>query len=286
MKNKYFDRWEFKQANSIIETNPLEAKLKFEQYLEKYPEDYSTYYYYASVLIILGDLDVAEKVLNFVEEKANNNKEFTNDLKKVNILNYGILFNRLRILSYKGDYEEFYRIYTQNINLTANMDINHCLFYCKQKLGKLDNEIREQNPYLFRQIIEYKESDFLKHIKKHLYDHKIQMPNESFFFADFPIDKIIEEIKLYIPSSKKLCFGFFQDVYAFKYNNCGTDINKLADYFKVICLHNTANFITIFPSSKCQNFPYIDLNYLACDNKNKVKKLSQTEKFNMRYKKN
>ena len=51
MVNKYFNEWEFQQALSFSKNNPLEAKLKYEKYLNKYPKDYSTYLYYVSTLM-------------------------------------------------------------------------------------------------------------------------------------------------------------------------------------------------------------------------------------------
>ena len=102
------------------------------------------------------------------------------------------------------------------------------------------------------------------------------------FVSKFPINKVLEEIKKYIPSDKRIYNGFYQDTYIFKYDYCGKDDNKAADYFKVICFHNTSDFITMCPSTNCQYLPCIDLNYMAKE-KPKQKQLSQIEKFNKRY---
>ena len=73
-------------------------------------------------------------------------------------------------------------------------------------------------------------------------------------------------------------------MYVFKYDNCGKHDNKIANYFKIICFHNTQDYITMFPCSNCENLPYVDLNYLVNSNDiPKVKTLSQIEKFNKRY---
>ena len=68
-------------------------------------------------------------------------------------------------------------------------------------------------------------------------------------------------------------------------NECGRVDNKLANYFKVVCLHDTKDFITMCPVLEGENLPYIDINYLKEEKEtSKVKRISQTEKFYQRYK--
>lgn len=69
MTKKYFDEWEFHKAQAYSMMNPFEAIKKFEKYLKQYPQDYITYTYYAFSLITIGELDKAEKVLDYVEKK-------------------------------------------------------------------------------------------------------------------------------------------------------------------------------------------------------------------------
>ena len=84
MATKYFDTYEFMQAHNLSETDPLTSKVLFERYLEKYPDDYSTYPYYCSVLMVLGEFEAAEKILNFIKDKISHDKKF-NDSKKIRI---------------------------------------------------------------------------------------------------------------------------------------------------------------------------------------------------------
>lgn len=282
---------EFKQALSYMEINPLIAKAEFETYLEKYPEDYSAYPYYASLLITLQQLPEAEKILNFIKITATQDKQYTNNFNKINNLKKSIFFTQLKLLAYQEKYDEVYQLYLTHLQEAKILNIQHILFYCKKKLGKLNNYQRNDiDSYLRKQIIEYKESDFLEHIQKHLttkeenYNKNITETSDSIFIANFPINEVIKEIKKYIPSDKRLYPGFFQDLYIFKYNGCGRDRNKVVDYFKVICFHNTMNFITMLPTSQVQDLPYIDLNYLINISQNsKTKRLSQIEKFNKKY---
>lgn len=265
------------------------AKMLLEEYMKKYPLDYSAYPYYASILITLGDFNEAEKVLDYVEIISNANENFTSKETKVQNLKYNILFSKLKLLSYQEKYDELYKIYLNNSQELYDINLNHnIIFYCKKKLGMLSLNSINTNSYILSQITNYDESLFLEHIKKHLADYNkdINEPNKNIFAYDFPIDKVLSEVKKHICSSKKLYPGFFEDLYTFKYNECGRDNNKITDYFKVICFHNTNDFITMLPVTEGENLPYIDLNYMIPENTPKTKIKSQIDKFNQRYKRN
>lgn len=288
MRNEYYDKWEFDNALELCDKNPYEAEKKFEEYLRKYPKDYSAYIYYIYTQIILGKFEYALEVLDYVEKESDADEYFNMEYNRVKLLHKNLLFSRMKLLSYNGKYEELCQLYYKNTVHLEDINLKAVIFYSKKQLGKLDPNRRDINSYLYRQIVEYKESDFMEHIQKHMADFNagLEEPNESIFVSSFPIGKIIEEIKKYIPSERGLHFGFYEDIYIFKYNGCGRSNNKLVDYFKVVCFHKTQDFITICPAEKCEKLPYVDLNYLYPENSSvKVKKLSQIEKFNIKYRK-
>jgi len=176
----------------------------------------------------------------------------------------------------------------KNMRIINNLELTPLILLCKKKLNKLNSDPQNNIPYIYKQIIDYKESEFLKHIKKHMadYNQDVDNPNKNIFAPNFPINEIIEEIKKYIPSNKKICPGFYEDIYIFKYDYCGRADNKIVDYFKVVTFNNTTEFITMLPVENAEYLPYIDLNYLKKeDSNNKIKKLSQIDKFNQRYNK-
>lgn len=285
MDHKYFDKWEFKQALDLIEINPLESKRLFEIYLEKYPEDYCCYTYYCSVLICLGEFEAAQKVFDYVEKIFITHKNFRSP-QKMKFFEQNIKFNKIKLLIYNKKFNELYDFLCSCPRDFIDELFYGVLFYTKKQLGLLDPNRREGNSYLFKQIVRYEEKDFLEHIKKHLADYNMleDKRNSSIFSPDFPIYDVIEEIKKYIPSNNRTCPGFLENIYIFKYDNCGREDNRLVDYFKVICFHDTKEFITMCPASKCENLPYVDLNYLVTNKENiKVKQLSQIEKFNKRF---
>lgn len=288
MDDQYFNIWEFKRALEMTEIDPFVAKKMYEDYLSKYPSDYSAHAFYCSVLIILNELNEAEQQLNKLEKKYSEDENFVNSLK-FKMFYQNFIFTKIKFLTYTGKYEELYKCCIDNIEEMRLRGMNSVIFYAKKKLGKLNPSEREVNSYLFRQIVDYKEEDFYDHIKKHLadYNDNVEEPNSAVFEPDFPIKDIVEEIKKYIPSDKKLLWGLYDDIYVFKYNECGRVNAKLTNYFKVVCLHDSAEFITIFPVLGCEGLPCVDLNYLNKTEENfKVKRISRIDKFNQKYKNN
>lgn len=83
MLNKYYDTYEFRNIDALSKANPFKAKEAYEEYLQKYPEDYSAYPYYASVLITLGMFEEAEKVLSYSELILKTDKKILRDTKKI-----------------------------------------------------------------------------------------------------------------------------------------------------------------------------------------------------------
>ena len=280
--NAYFNTLEFKKALSLMGKDPKEAKARYEEYIMKYPNDYSAYIKYASVLIRLGDSKKAAEVLNYVEKTYINDEIFLKEKEKVEYVDTNLVINRLKILSYEERYEEFYKLYQAHKHKIKSSELDIAVFYAQKKLG-IEYSETPIHQYIFRQIIEYNEEDFKNHIQKHLIDSTESSEDErSMFVSGFEIDKVIEEVKKYIPSDKSLYTGLYQDTYIFKYDYCGKDGNHITDYFKVVCFHNTNHFITTCPTLNKGNLPFVDINYIK-EEKPKQKTLSQIEKFNRRY---
>lgn len=286
MNEKYFNKWEFQKAISLIETDPYRAKQVLEEYLKEYPKDYSMVTYYISNLITLGLFDDAKLEFDKLENDIRSDKQFLNQKDKINSLKLNCIFVKLKLLSYLEKYDEMYKILKSYPNEIGKLDVNTLSFYCKHQVGKLDKSKKNYNSYLFRQITEYSEEEYKEHIKKHLADYNADLddPNSNVFNSSFPHEEVLEEIKKYIPSDKRLYSGIFENVYIFKYDCCGRANNKIVDYFKVVCFHNTKNIITVCPVADAQNLPCIDLNYMIKNVKNN--KVSQIDKFNKRFKRN
>lgn len=284
MNRNYFNVWEFRRALSLLEKDPISSKVLFEDYLQKYPNDYSAYLFYCSNLIIIGNLELAEKVFDYVQEAYQKDEMFLKS-DKLEKFKFNMFFTRIKLLSYQEKYEELYNLYLENINIDKEKRLNSVWFYSKKRTGRLNDEKRDINSYLYKQIIRYEEDEFYQHVEKHLANTNkdLDEPNSVIFEVNFPLRDVVEEIKKYIPSDKKLFWGFYDNIYFFKYDGCGRVDKRLVNYFKVVCLHDSQEFITMCPICGNENLPYIDLNYMNKEESVKVKRISQIDKFNLRY---
>ena len=284
MNKNHYNIWEFKQALNLAEIDPLSARVAFEEYLKKYPNDYSAYPYYCSNLITIGEFGLAERILDYVEEACQNDEMFFKS-HKFKKFKYNMFFSRVKLLSYQEKYEELYRFYSANIEMDVEKNLSSVWFYSKKRTGRLNDEKRDVNSYLYRQIVRYEEEEFYQHIDKHLANPNkdLDEPNTSIFEENFPLRDVVDEIKKYIPSDKRLFLGFYDDIYYFKYDECGRVDMRTVNYFKIVCLHNSQDFITMCPIVGNENLPYIDLNYIKKDEPPKVKRISQIDRFNRKY---
>ena len=282
---KYYNIHEFKQAVSIIQKNPFLAKDLFEKYLQKYPRDYCAYPSYIYTLVMLDELDKASEVLEYVENRCINDIHFQNKSGSLEEYKKRIILAKMRVLFRKEEYQLIYDLYL-NSKILLEEEYYQAIYYVKSQLGLLNDDSGKQT-YIYNQIVDYSEDEFKEHIKHHQFDYNVNQffPNDLIFVYDFDVNMVIDEVKKYIPSKKRLCHGLFTDAYIFKYDRCGRDNNKIVDYFKVISFMDSDKLITMYPQHGCEQLPHVDLNYLAGE-KPKVKTISQIDKFNRRYRRN
>lgn len=288
-KTTYFNEWEYKHALSLISFNPVKAETLYKEYLEKYPLDCCAYGDLAYVLIILRKFDEAECVLNIANDIFQKESYFYDDPVDGNKLKDRLLFDTLKLWSFQERYDELYRYCYENAQKIDDLEMQSLAFFSKIRSGRLAGKPRNEYNYRSKQIIEYHEEDFFEHIKKHLADYNLN-PDKSdnaTFVPKFPFERVFEEVKKYIPSEKGLCIGFCDNKYFFKYDGCGRVKNKLVNHFIVVCLHNSTDFITMYPVDWAEELPYVDLNYMISEKEDvKTRRRSQIDKFNQRYKRN
>ena len=290
MQSKYFNEHEFQYAIKLLEHDPYGAKERFEAYLEKYPGDYYARAYYVMLLTRICLFDEAEIEFETLLNQARYNKFYDcNSTKKLGGFKYNILLCELKLLGAREEYQKILDLLRHNKGILNEKNYRFMDYYCRSKLGLISKKSAFQNAdaYRFNQAVNYSEEVFRNHIKRHEADYNLEAdsPNETVFSPDFPTEKVINEIKKYIPSDKKLFPGYFEDVYFFKFDNCGRINNKPTNYFSVVCYHNTTNFITMCPTNEYySSMPVVDLNYLKENEKdNKTTIPSQIEKFNRRF---
>lgn len=281
--NEHYNLLLFNKALKVINRDPYEAKILFEDYIQKYPDDYLALSIYVSVLITLKEFTHAKDLLGFLDKKIINENEQVilehADMKNID-------FSRIRLMSFQGQYSKLYDFINNNKDLCERYNLNEVYLLCRKKLGICYDE-RDGKNYLARQIIKYEKSDMLNKVKYHTADLNNQKgnPYENVFVPDFPLETVIDEIEKYVPSEKSVCPGLLADTYYFRYDNCGKENQKNTDFIKVACFHNTGDIITVCPVVIGKNFQYVDLNYLNTNNNSspKTKQMSRIDKFNKRY---
>ena len=276
MAKEHYNFLEFKKILKLQEYNPKYASQRFEKYLEKYPDDTTAIIHYIGTLLIIKDTLKAKDLLSSVNINVNIGKISE---ERINMLKGDLLFIKLKLLFYEEKYEEIVKLIENNECYFKNNNFDSALFYAKQKIGQTD--FPHNGSYLFSQIMNYSEAAFKEHIKEHI--NGISLENDSFFYQDFPMDIFLNEIKKYIPSDNYLFRGLYEDVYTFRYDNCGRDQAKSTNFIRTIAFHNTANIITLYPASGYDNVDCIDLNYLKNEENHNVKRLSQVDKFKQKY---
>ena len=291
-KNKvdrqYFNTFEYDRLTKMISTDIHGAKEGFENYLLTYPHDICAYTQYASLLISVGELDRVEELLDRLEAKIETKSFYKCDKEKYDASKKSIIYNRARLYSYTNRPWKAFCLIRSNPEAFENLDYSR-VFYLRSLVNyRIDRNRREPNSYLFRQIVEYRESDMIDHIKKHEadYNDNNREISTSIFAPEVPLEKLIEYAKENMRPENKINEGICGQVYTFKYDECGRDNNRITDFFEVVVFPGTKDIITMYPTFEPNNRYYVDLNHLK-DKKDEgsfgVKRLSQIEKFNKRY---
>ena len=279
---------EFHKAINLIDKYPSLAKERLQTYVENYPFDYMAYPFYIDSLVTSGEVEEASIVMKEILKIASEDEYFQNSEEKYEIFQKSMIMSKIRMLSYLGKYKALERFYRRNAVFLREREISigQLIFYCKKQLGQdVYNRNLGDSNYMYIQMEQYSEEEFFNHIKKHLTldEEENEEINNNIFLSDFPIHEVIEEVKKYIPSDKCRFPGFMSDTYIFRYDGCGRDCNRLVDYFKVVCFHNTSDIITAYPVFGYDNWDYVDLNYMHELKEKNVKRLNMIDKFNKRY---
>ena len=289
MLNRYYNEPEFQYAMKLLETDPYETKNRLESYISKHPIDYYARAYYVILLTRICMFKEAEEEYNKVINESRNSSYYAYNPSTLKGFKYNLIVAKVKILAAKEKYGQILSVLDNHGEVFDSETYKFISYYCRNKLGQIrkDEAYRNKNAYRFNQTINYSEEAFREHVKKHEADYNLdaEIPNGTIFSPDFPIDNVFDEIKKYIPSDKRLFPGIFDNVYYFKYDNCGRINNSLTNYFCVVCYHNTTNFITMYPTKDGSKLPHVDLNYLKekVSDDTKDNRPSQIDKFNRRF---
>lgn len=278
---------ERKKIDALKRFNPEKAIQLYELYLERYPNDYETKIFYATTLMIIREFDLAHEILQEVKDEYLSNRKITKDSDTRQILDKWMFAAEAKYLYYTYKYKELYE-HLKNTPEELKNELDIPGFCCQLKLGYLTkDDISYLKSYTKKQIYSYSEEEFKKNLSKHLYENNIDVPEEEkcdkIFAENFPIDKVLEEVKKTLDIENSLCDGGYNDIYIFRYDSCGKDHGITQNFFRVVCLHNSYKIIAMAPAAGYDNTRYVDLNYLKADEK--VERESQIDRFYKRYSK-
>ena len=243
-------------------------------YLKKYPNDVCAYLYYANILIVIGELEKAERILN---NKLVLSADRKDDIEKA-------FYLRIKLFIFKERYQECYYYIKQNMDLFYNHDSDtdlEIMVFLKKKLN-MEVDHQDMDTYFLKQIVFYQKDAFFSHIGKYLYTSDGGRKNQ--FRKNFPIKEIYNKIINLIPNEFKINDSTLINSYIFKLDKCGFVDGRVVNYFRVITIANTNQITTMIPYENRERLAYTDLN-LDDVLEVKIKKISQVDKFNLRYKK-
>lgn len=269
-----YNKLEIDRINDLMKVNPLLAKAEIEKYLAKYPNYDWGYVMQANILIILGEVQKANDVLNFLESKVNSNKRLNKKIRK--LYNNMITTLRLRILAYNKNYDTLYEFFLHNNEFITEAKLASEWFYIRILTGNSNGELIPG--YLANQIANYNEVYFRNHIQKHF---TLKTQDNSVFSENFPLEKVLEILPNYL-KTPGLFYDYVTDKYIFRLDGVGSAGGMDTDLFEVITIHGTDHIINMYPTLEGTYTNSIDLNPIL--NKGYSRKLSQIDKFNQRYK--
>ena len=261
--------------------DPYGSVKDFEDYFIDYPNDFLLKSYYILLLIRIyrGKEALSEynKLLEKLKDKENrnviktfNNEKFMSNMRAI----------RVKLLILLKKYDELEKYFEDNYALFDIDAQNVVPCFLKVMRGERI-DLTDSRSYRLHQMVNYKEEEFIKHVQRHVSSEHIKYGNagEVMFWEDFPLEEILEEIKKYIPSNKRQFLGLVDDTYFFKYDSCGYDNGTTTDFFKVVLFRGTDIFITMYPSLGCENYKYVDLNYVPRKQCGISAGTSQVDKF-------
>lgn len=212
--------------------------------------------------------DVSENILS---ESINN---FSNcNYSYMNQANYYLLLAKYRQKKYEEVLEDLTNLTSlKYFDKKYKRELLLLKFYLNYVLG--NNPI--PNTYSERQIVSYSEQRAIEHIQYH---HK-KASTISQFDDSVNIYNLFYFVRSRIDFDQKLVHEFL-DKYTLDFpKNMGSDNTRNLRSVSAVCLPDTKNILTMYPYRYEQ---IVDDNQDELYNNNKIKRLSQIEKFNKKY---
>lgn len=193
-------------------------------------------YYLSSLQILAGEQSAAERTLrNYITN--NTSAERLPYIKLIKLL-----YDQERFQEARQALEEI-----EKKDKTAHDD--YTFIRLKWLLDKAQGKYlpnRDEEGYVERQIIKYYPEDAISFTKKY---HQVIDTDESRFKASIDIEKLFEDIKIYLTEDNKLSLGIM-DEYEIPYPNVGFRGDEIYDHIRIIVIPGTKNIISMYPCAK------------------------------------
>lgn len=155
----------------------------------------------------------------------------------------------------------------------------------KKQLG-IDIRLRKDVncDYIRTQIFNYSSYMALNHIQ----ENHINTEEHSCFNKDIDLNYLFKTVREEVKNSKKVNTEEVLEIHYFGVSNIGYINNNICNFIKVVVIPNTNNVINIYPifAVNCDYTSNLNCDYSKLFKKEeKVKSLSQIDKFNKRYRK-
>ena len=128
--------------------------------------------------------------------------------------------------------------------------------------------------YSEKQILNYNKDIAIEHIK----EHKKIKKNITYFSENIDIEKLYDEVKPLLKKENIIDLDIFNK-YKIQYKEIGIFNNKTVDEMIVVTKANSKDIITMYPINNSQE----EIDTFESTPKTKIKRISQIEKFNMKY---
>lgn len=288
-KNKTINHHSLR-GNLIYQTNQIErlinegkirqAELMINDLINIYPDDSRLLYFQLRILAFDGRYAEAYAISDLINR--NDEKYYYYYFAVLAILN-----NDLERMEYyynmyfkNDDYKE---TISERISQQAIKIYLQNIFEPNKKVIVTNYDDQLRDSYFIRQIADYSLEDTYRHIvHSHVYSKK---PNKSKFNPRIDIRKLLNDTKELIEANKENShLNNLQQVYYIYYPECGKFSESLdynLDYLMASTIYNTTDILSIYPVRG--NSRYYPLAFPQKEEEKSLKRVSQIDKFNMRY---
>lgn len=223
-----------------------------------------------------------DKAINYFDKLIKKNEENSE------YVYYSAILEKIYILIKYDKLDDIINLYNEFLKdakcYNNKSEIELISDYINIKLGNLDKIINKN--YRVNQLISFNYNKAIEHIKNHCQsdDNK---KYHSVFNENIKIEPLYKLIQTLL-NKETFIRNNVHDAYVIYYPNIGFCNDEKLDYLKVITNPNSKDIITMYPiqtrfiHSNC--LETIEEEIVPTQRENKVKRLTQIEKFNQKYK--